>query len=596
MSNKDYTQIQPVSEENDLSAKERIQFRNHFKYTQFHHDDLPEDVNKRFEQHSESHKKDFYDMLTEMPEKFALFKDIVKDVAKSDTKFDVSFEGDRCDQPENAFMTHVFTDYYNVDREYSQDVCGEKCFVQDSRAIMGEGGLWAYLNASTQKALERKRISEATSHSDVVKLCEAIYNLAEGSAIKSLIGSAQRIRRLIGHDKERTDWEYKLYQRFLQTKKTPLEAQKQFIGAYIGQYMNPDKKLAYIGLHRYFDKDMSVSAYLDSPELFEKHSPLGVSMDKFEQGFDYDESMNKNYYMKKLAKEFKNAEPTKQLTENDYKIIDMYEKDFKERYGVNMSLMSAVSTEFLQQYGLSKQLLLPATKENIYDRKKWRPMEITYAFRTQHFMALDLARYPFDMNKVKDVLSQDGLEGSKDYMLHSNGSVSQALLIHEKNYETDRPQLDLLEKMFQKYENMPPRELTAEEVSKTEKAIKGTSFTFDSKNPPVLYLGSKDNILPLKYVLTADMKKYLEKGMVLYIGRDVDDQPIRPSEVDDRPYKKYDCPDVDLKASRLHGYITAEEDGKLRYTDCSANGTFVKCIENKNDMVDAMAQTIRHVR
>ena len=304
----------------ELSTLDKIKFRHCFEVI----DDLKKyPLGKR--DHNEVEKvincvkEQFFDALVETREKYPVLHGAIKQIIDSKTKYLVDCR--------NSYAYYHHRNYENYTR--AEDI---EVYPVDIRREDDHGDGYGFYH------------SQEVSSTTASKLVEVIHILSADLRDKQ-VEQIEKSTAMLQEDKregisdlavdiyrgaEDSAWcslsyptvtTEKLYQECVNNAGSLKEGQQQYMRRFISDYINPDRsKLSY-----------------NYGEDFESERKKFIKM--YTMDIDYDK--------KRDFRSMDNADALK---------IKFFEKDFAERYGGKIDLMSAISKDMLKEYGLPETL------------------------------------------------------------------------------------------------------------------------------------------------------------------------------------------------------------------------------------------------
>ena len=361
----------------------------------------------------------------------------------------------------------------------------------------------------------------------------------------------------------RSAFEAKLYKAILNQSASLEAAQTKYIAVSTRLRLNADRELAKIDA-----RNIMRDYFLDADWQISEKTVLKDWQD---------------FYYKYHADVIKSGFLTKGF--DDSRLIKRWEEYFFNRYGLNISVKSAISKEVIDRYtlpkGIENTVLIRTSSSEVFDFSKWRTLS---GVNGGKFYVLDMPNMNPDY--VKDVFSIllcEGLKGRIDFIRHHDNFSSRCIVLDntsENNYRF----LSLCKKYGYNHGKIFPPEKVDEyppvnqrDCKYNQILSKGNDVVIDIYNMPVLSMGENfATRLDLSEVLTSERLKFINQGGVIVVGRNPHSKSILiPHELIGKQVKGITIDGAPDSVSKFHGYFYMKN-GYICYRDYSTNGSCIR--------------------
>ena len=270
---------------------------------------------------------------------------------------------------------------------------------------------------------------------------------------------------------------------------------------------------------------------------------------------------------------------------SDAKLMGKWEDYFFNRYGLKISVKSAISKEVIDRYtlpsGIENTVLIRTSNAEVFDINKWRAFS---GKNGAECYVLDMPNMnPDYIYEVFGVLMREGLKANIKYITHSDDFSSRCIVL-DNTFENNRKFLCMCQKhgsyrgpidLPNSKHNYPP--VHPRDCKYNQTLDKGQEAIIDVNNMPVLCMG--ENLITqvsVEKLLTLETISFLNNGGIFVIGRNPHAKGINfPREFYGKYVKGKVLENSDSSVSKFHGYFYMKN-GFVYYKDYSSNGTFIR--------------------
>lgn len=360
----------------------------------------------------------------------------------------------------------------------------------------------------------------------------------------------------------RSNFEERLYKAILHSSSSLSEAQKRYIAVSTRLRLNSDRELAKIDAQNIMGDSFSEKDWLNSEKTVLKDW----------QDFYY------KYHLGVIKHVWNNKSSA------DADLMNRWENYFLNRYGLKISVKSAISKEVIDKYslprGIENTILVRTSSREVFDFNKWRLLPSRSGGNSY---VLDMPNMdPEYVREVFDVLRYEGLKGETSFIVHSDGFSSRCVVL-----ENSPQNNQIFLKLCQKYGTYnghvtPPEEeeyppVNPKDCKYNQTLRKGDVAVIDMHNLPTICVGKTfSDELRLAKFFTPERINFIREGGILVIGRNPHSKSVEvPYELTGKHVKGITLDGADNSVSKFHGYFFMKN-GYVCYKDYSTNGTYIR--------------------